>query len=340
MNKKKYVNLAYIAINIIIIVVIGFLDPHIKDIGWAFYQLRLFWVILAALCMVLFWIMDALIIKYLLTSIYRPESFKKSMIVALVGQYYNAVTPFASGGQPVQIYYMSRFGIPAGYSSSVLIIKFLMYQIILSIFCIPALLLKSRFIISYSLVVFLISLVGFIINAGAVFLIYSLSFNHALIKKIVFKVLNFLHRIRIIKDIGKFRTRLETATADFHRSICLVRGNIKDICITAIITTLQLIFYFSVTYFIYRAFDLKGAEWWDMVFIQTFLYLAVCYFPTPGATGASEGGFYLFFSWFFPESLIFVSMIIWRFITFYLNILVGGLVVVSHGIHGLAEPDR
>ena len=46
------------------------------------------------------------------------------MVVALVGQYYNAATPFASGGQPVQVYYMSRFGVSAGNSSSVLIIKF------------------------------------------------------------------------------------------------------------------------------------------------------------------------------------------------------------------------
>ncbi|NLA52476.1 MAG: flippase-like domain-containing protein, partial [Alcaligenaceae bacterium] len=166
MNKKKYITLVYIAINILIIAVIGLLDPHLKDIGWAFYQLKPVWIGMAALCMILFWIMDTLIIKYLLASIHGSISFKKSIVVALIGQYYNAVTPFASGGQPMQIYYMSRFGIPAGYSTSVLIIKFLMYQIVLSILCIPALLFKSRFILSYSWVVFTISLIGFIINAG------------------------------------------------------------------------------------------------------------------------------------------------------------------------------
>ena len=198
---------------------------------------------------------------------------------------------------------------------------------------------KSGFLLSYSWIVFLISLIGFIINAGAVFLIYSLSTNHTLIKKMVFGVLNFLHRIKLIKDKQKFESRLEKVTVDFHRSICLVRGNVRDICVIAIMTALQLIFYFSITYFIYRAFELKGDEWWNMVFIQTFLYLAVCYFPTPGAAGASEGGFYLFFSWFFPENLIFVSMVIWRFMTYYFYILAGGLVIVSHGLKRLTRSD-
>ena len=114
MRKKKYLTLIYIAINILIIAIIGLLDPHLKDIGWAFYRLKPLWVIFTALCMVLFWIMDALIIKYLLAAICGSIGFKESMIVALVGQYYNAVTPFASGGQPVQIYYMAKFGIPDG----------------------------------------------------------------------------------------------------------------------------------------------------------------------------------------------------------------------------------
>jgi uncharacterized membrane protein YbhN (UPF0104 family) len=115
MNKKKYVNLAYIAINILIIVVIGFLDPHLKDIGWAFYQLKPLWVILAA-SMYGVVLDNGCSHNQIFTDVHItiPVNFKKSMIVALVGQYYNAVTPFASGGQPVQIYYMSRFGIPAG----------------------------------------------------------------------------------------------------------------------------------------------------------------------------------------------------------------------------------
>ena len=47
---------------------------------------------------------------------------------------------------------------------------------------------------------------------------------------------------------------------DFHRSM-FSQGNIRDISVTAVMTAVQLIFYFSITYFIYKAFGLKGDKW-------------------------------------------------------------------------------
>ncbi|MFO7154414.1 MAG: lysylphosphatidylglycerol synthase transmembrane domain-containing protein [Caldicoprobacter oshimai] len=337
MDKKKYAILFYIAVNIIIIAVIGLLDPNLKDIGRAFNTLKLHWLAGAAACMLMFWVMDALILRYSLAAIFEPRRFKGCMEVALIGQYYNAVTPFASGGQPAQVYYMSRFGIPAGYSTSALIIKYLVYQVVLSIFCAIAFIFKASLIFSYPFVVVWISLIGFVINAGAVFFIYSLSLNRGFIRKIVLSVLKFFHRVRIVRDLEKWKARMEAAVEDFHRSLCMFRGNYKGMALMAVMTAMQLIFYFSVTFFIYRAFGLKDSAWMDMIFVQSFLYLAVSYFPAPGAMGASEGGFYLFFQRFFPGHLIFVAMLLWRFMTYYLNIIVGGLVILARSIKDLSR---
>ncbi len=337
MDKKKYAILFYVAINIVIIAVIGLLDPNLKDIGRAFKALKPYWVAGAATCMLMFWAMDALILRYSLAAIFKPWHFKGCMEVALIGQYYNAVTPFASGGQPAQVYYMSRFGIPAGYSTSVLIIKYLIYQVVLSAFCAIAFIFRADLIFSYPLVVVWISLIGFVINAGGVFLIYFLSLSRGFTRKIVLSVLNFFHRVRIVKDLEKWKVRMEEAVEDFHGSLCMFRGNYKGMALAAVLTAMQLIFYFSVTFFIYRAFDLKDSAWVDMIFVQSFLYLAVSYFPAPGAMGASEGGFYLFFQRFFPGHLIFAAMVLWRFMTYYLNIIVGGLVILARGIKDLSR---
>lgn len=337
MEKRKYAIFFYIAVNIVIITVIGLLDPNLKDIGRAFMALKLQWVLGAAACMLVFWAMDALILRYSLAAVFKPWHFKGCMEVTLIGQYYNAVTPFASGGQPAQVYYMSRFGIPAGYSTSVLIIKYLIYQVVLSAFCAIAFLSKAGLIFSYPVAVVWISMIGFVINAGGVFLIYFLSTNRGFIRKVVLAVLKFFHRVRIIKDLEKWKVRIEGAVEDFHGSLNMFRGNYKGMVVAAILTAIQLVFYFSVTFFIYRAFDLNDGAWADMIFVQSFLYLAVSYFPAPGAMGASEGGFYLFFQRFFPEHLIFVAMVLWRFMTYYLNIIVGGLVILARGIKDLYQ---
>jgi uncharacterized membrane protein YbhN (UPF0104 family) len=62
--------------------------------------------------------------------------------------------------------------------------------------------------------------------------------------------------------------------------------------------------------------------------MQSFLSLAVSFFPLPGASGASEGGFYLFFSAYFTKVPVFIPMLIWRFISYYSILIVGALQVV------------
>ena len=52
---------------------------------------------------------------------------------------------------------------------------------------------------------------------------------------------------------------------------------------------------------------------------------------------AQEGGFALFFRAFFPDASLFVALLIWRFFTYYLTILVGALVSMAESIHGIVK---
>ena len=45
--------------------------------------------------------------------------------------------------------------------------------------------------------------------------------------------------------------------------------------------------------------------------------------PLPGAAGAAEGSFFMFFGAFLQPSNIAYAILIWRFFVFYLPILVG-----------------
>ncbi len=47
-----------------------------------------------------------------------------SLKVALLGRYYDNVTPFATGGQPMQIYYLCKKGFSGGLSAAVVFIKY------------------------------------------------------------------------------------------------------------------------------------------------------------------------------------------------------------------------
>ncbi len=335
MNKKNRLTLIYILINIAIILIIGILDPELKDIGQLFKRIKLSWIIGGVLSMGLYWLMDGLVLNYTTSIISGKKDFLSSMKVAIIGQYYNAVTPFASGGQPVQIYYMGKYGIPGGSASSILLIKFLIFQVVLSLYCIAAFIFKGASIYYRAPLVFWFSVLGFVINAGSAVGLVALSFNKGFVKKLVFGLLSFAHKIRLVKDLEKTRNTLMGHVEDFHRGFSIVRDNVKALLIMGLMTAIQFVGFFSVTYFVYRSFGLRGESWFNIIFMQSLLYLAVSFVPTPGSSGASEAGFMFFFQLFFPKELIFMCMLLWRLITYYLNIIVGGIVILIDSIHNI-----
>lgn len=335
MKRKNRLTLIYILFNIAIILILGILDPELRDIGQLFYQIKFSWIIGGVLSMGLYWLMDGLILNYTTGIISGKKDFFNSMKVAIIGQYYNAVTPFASGGQPVQIYYMGKYGIPGGSASSILLVKFLIFQVVLTLYCIAAFIFKGVSIYFRAPFVFWLSVLGFIINAGSAVGLVALSYNKGIIKKLVFGFLSLAHKLRLIKNLEKAKNMLMDHVEDFHRGFIIVRDNIKAVLIMGIMTAVQFAGFFSVTYFVYRSFGLKGESWFNIIYMQSLLYLAVSFVPTPGSSGASEAGFMFFFQLFFPKELIFMCMLLWRLITYYLSIIVGGIVILIDSIHNM-----
>ncbi|NLW01487.1 MAG: flippase-like domain-containing protein, partial [Clostridiales bacterium] len=118
----------------------------------------------------------------------------------------------------------------------------------------------------------------------------------------------------------------------------LMKGNYKAIFVFICMTAVQFLAFFSITYFIYRAFGLNTVQWVEIIFVQAFLYMAVSFVPTPGSTGASETGFIFFFKLFFPKNLIFVSMVLWRLLSYHINIVTGAIVILADSIRSLVKP--
>ena len=60
------------------------------------------------------------------TKVYRPNLSYK---VSAIGRYYDVITPFATGGQPFQIYYLSKYGIKPSEAVSITLGKYIFRQI-------------------------------------------------------------------------------------------------------------------------------------------------------------------------------------------------------------------
>ncbi len=103
------------------------LNPH--QVVRELTHLNMWWLLVATLMMLGSWVVETVVLQVLL----RHEGeklmpFGNALRVPLVEQLFNSITPFAAGGQPAQLVAMLQSGVEGGRASSVLLMKFIVYQ--------------------------------------------------------------------------------------------------------------------------------------------------------------------------------------------------------------------
>mgnify|MGYP003681877214 CR=1 FL=1 len=89
------------------------------------------------------------------------------------------------------------------------------------------------------------------------------------------------------------------------------------------ITWLSLSFYFLTAPLLIMGLGVK-APFFETTILQVILTYALNFMPTPGASGFAEGGAYALFYHLMPKSILGVYVVLWRFFTGYLGMIVGG----------------
>ncbi len=336
-KKKKRQNLfriIYILGTMVVIFLIGIFSNEIQEIKEILPRINLKWIGISFISVILFWLSDALLLGQVTSYIYTKQKFRKSLKIGIMGLYYGALTPFASGGQPMQVVYMNRDGIPFGVSTAIITLKFIVYELSLCFLYIVAMVLKGSFFYTNYHHAFWLTTVGFLLNLIAVAFISMVMLNRKVAENVVHGFIHFLSKIKIIRKEEKRTAKIDKLIDDFHVSSAYIKNNILNFLASILISIFNMSFLFAIPYFIYRAFGLHQEPFILLFTLQAFLFLAVSLVPLPGAAGASEGGFYLFFSSMFGSIPVFMPMIIWRFFTYYLILLFGScLVIIREFVH-------
>ena len=260
--------------------------------------------------------------------------FRKSLLITVRGQYYYYITPGASGGQPMQIYYLREMGIPAGVGTSVLVCHFAAFQSMLAV-------LMTLFAIPYWSYIrtniqphFVLLVIGYLVNAGIVAFTLLFSFSRKLVRLIISAVVGLSAKLHLSRHPEALRRRL-TATADlFHDSMNLMLQHPLEIFRQLFLGGIQQLLLMSVVYVIYLGLGKGGASMPEVIAMALAQYISAAYVPIPGASGAQEGVFSLYFHEIFPGTKCFAAMLIWRVTTFYIPLVVSALSIILYRRHG------
>ena len=142
------------------------------------------WLIVGFICILMYWFLKTLPLYYFTKSHKKDFTYKSAIILLLRTQFVNAITPFATGGQPYQVYYLNKEGIRSSTSTSIILENFIVYQIALVFLGIVAL--TCNFFMNIfphnDLLTHLITL-GFIINTLVIIVSFIVAFGKKISKK-------------------------------------------------------------------------------------------------------------------------------------------------------------
>lgn len=268
---------------------------------------------------------------YFLAKKEKPNiKIKDMVLIELIYPFFAGITPSSLGGESFEILYMRDCGIPVGKGSNIAIQKFITYQISLLLINIVAVILNlfirvaplNSFIFSFVVLNFLIN--GFLL--GFFFLVaYNKKFNHFIMKK----GLQICHKLHIIRNVDKIRDRLDNYLKNFDEGVEKLRHDKKLFFKVIGIQMLSFLFYMLAAYPVAVSMGITSISAVKMFILATYVKMLSLIFITPGNSGAAEYNFVYLFTGLISESGIMAFMLIWRFVTYYIPLITGGILAIT-----------
>ena len=277
------------------------------------------WLLAGVGCMLCYWALESACLHLAACKAWEKQRVQTSVITSMIGQLFNCITPFASGGQPVQAYYMVRRGMPVGKASSVLLAKFIVYQTVLAFYSGAVLTFAYRSFTRNISGFSRLALIGFVVNTAVVAVLFCVGFFPRITGSFFHSCTAILGRLRVVADPEAADANIDREIAAFHQGFTQLRREGRLMLAMAGMTVLQLTAFFLVPYCVLMALGIPRLQMAEVVAAAAFILMISSFVPLPGASGGAEGSFYMFFQMFFKSSgSVSVAILLWRMFTFFL----------------------
>ena len=332
-TKRTYIQYGFLLFLIGITVYLVSKMIDIKSIPIIIKLVNKKFIFMGFLLMALYIILESMIMNILIKTVQKTKVRFLPTKIAMMGFYYNLVTPFASGSQPMQIYTLNKYGLNISKSTAVVTNKTVLFQSMVTIYSIVIICFNVELLKSELPSILILMAIGMAINIVSLLGVVLIILRPNIMKMIIKVVINLLNKINLFKSINQKQDRINKFVDEYSYSINLFIKNKKALFTSIILTIIQLTIFFSISYCIYKAFYLKGLSFVYLLALQVFLYMSVSPVPTPGNVGANEVAFFTIFANVFPKSIIGYCVCLYSIFVYYFLIIVGGVFTIYTHYH-------
>ena len=334
-KKKKWISFGFLMLNLAILAGIliyqfsneepvSFTDLLTSTINW-------WWLLIAVVVFMLINIVDSMRVSITIkkaTGRYRPYLSYKSTLIC---RFYDSITPLSTGGQPFQIYYLSKRGLNASTASSVPLAKYFYSQVTFIIYTLIILLVSFTIKdITINPVLYTLSWVGLSLNFLLIAAIFFLSISKRLAPKIMIWLLKLGTKLHIVKDYRASFRRVMRTVKEYTSTFKMFMKSGWMALFQCLLSVLYLTLIYSIPFIVYCIFvEFDPSLWFTFLIFQVVCDLALSFIPFPGGAGTAELSFSALFRDYFTNTGVFVwAILFWRFFTYYAYLLQGVLVLL------------
>lgn len=268
-------------------------------------------VLLALFLLVSAWLSDALRLKFLARALNKKLPLTTGLRAILAGNFVTLVTPFLFGGAPAVVYILTQAGLSWTEASAVVVAGGWIAQGALAVLSLLALFalrllrfplpLLGLFVAGISVYVLVLTIAGFLVLRPE-------------LAELALSLVPGRLRLRAQQGLKHFQEHMEQLLTSSPRWLLRSFG-----C-----AALYFLLFFAIAPAL-LAPKRAVSTWLALAALQNAAYLVAAFAPTPGGSGASEFGILYIFRRALPLPRVKEYILWWRLLTFYLNLLAGGI---------------
>lgn len=289
-----------------------------------FQTLHWGWLLVALICIIVYILIEALIVKLFMADRDTEFTFRDAVRVPLVEQLFNGITPFSTGGQPAQLIAMMQSGVDAGQASSVLLMKFVIFQSMIVVNFLISLVIGFHFIAEKLQALSLLVILGFVFHLAVVIGLLMIMYWNSMTKRLVNLFIIPVKWFRSEDKFNSVKANLDAKIDSFYRESLKMKHEGFKLVKVAIMTLVQLIFYYLIPYFIMLSLGISHVNVIMVTSLHVLIVMIISLFPIPGGSGGAEYSFTVLFSSFITvNSKLILAMLLWRILTYYFGMFAG-----------------
>lgn len=324
--KNKKFNFIFILILTFTVLFFSLKDNFLEVLR-SLQTLNLFWLFIAFILVIGYWFFSSLAMFFIGKKFKKNLKFSSVFKLNIVTQFFNGVTPFASGGQPYQIFALKKEKMSLADSTNISIETFVTYQLALIIIGSIAVLSNRIFNIfpEFSFLKLLV-LIGFLVNLFVGLGLFAISFAQKFNRMILKTTINLGNKFNLIKNKEKCMEKFDNNIKAFHagaKNLLVDKKNLFNVVLLQIISLI--IYYLVPLALLYSIGDFKSFNVFISIVATSYVMIIGAFVPLPGGTGGLEYSFIAFFGNFISGSTLPTLMILWRFCTYYFGMILGGI---------------